>query len=112
MLQRLAQFCVALLEFLKQPNVLDGDDRLIGKGFKKRDLLISERTNFRAANHDRADGNAFSKQRHGKNRARPLICWRLAIQETQYRARRDVMNMNCFPVEHGSPRRSIESSRC
>ena len=34
MLQGLAQFCVALLEFLEQAHVLDGDDRLISEGFK------------------------------------------------------------------------------
>ena len=33
MLQGLAQFCVALLDSLKQPYVLDGDHRLVGKGF-------------------------------------------------------------------------------
>ena len=34
MLQRLAQFRVALAEFLEQANVLDGDHCLIGEGFK------------------------------------------------------------------------------
>ena len=33
MLQGLAQFCVALLNLFEQPHVLDGDDRLGGKGF-------------------------------------------------------------------------------
>ena len=33
MLQGLAQFCVALAEFLKQAHVLDGDHGLIGEGF-------------------------------------------------------------------------------
>ena len=42
MLQRLAQFRVALLEFLEQPDVLNGDDGLIGKGFKKLDLFVGE----------------------------------------------------------------------
>ena len=31
MLQGLPQFCVALLEFLEQPHVLDGDDSLISE---------------------------------------------------------------------------------
>ena len=35
MLQSLAQFCVALLQFLEQPDVLDSDDGLIGKSFKQ-----------------------------------------------------------------------------
>ena len=35
MLQRLAQFCVALLDFFEQPHVLDGDDGLVGEGFQQ-----------------------------------------------------------------------------
>ena len=34
MLQGLAQFCVALLDFLEQAHILDGDHGLVGKGFK------------------------------------------------------------------------------
>ena len=63
MLQRLAQFRIALLEFFEQANVLDGDHRLIGEGFKKRDLLVGKRTDLRAANDDRADRNTFAQQR-------------------------------------------------
>ena len=43
MLQGLAQFGVALAEFLEQPHVLDGDHRLVGEGLEKRDLLVGER---------------------------------------------------------------------
>ena len=52
MLQRLAQFRVALLQFLEQPHVLDGDHRLVGEGFEQCDLLVCERPDFRAANHE------------------------------------------------------------
>ena len=47
MLQRLAQFRIALLEFLEQAHVLDGDDGLIGEGFKKSDLFVGKRPNLR-----------------------------------------------------------------
>ena len=47
MLQRLAQFRVALLELLKQPHVLDGDHGLVGEGLEQGDLLVGERTDFR-----------------------------------------------------------------
>ena len=40
MLQGFAQFGVALLDLLKQPDILDGDDGLIGEGFEKRDLFV------------------------------------------------------------------------
>src|SRR5262245_930659 len=42
MLQGLAQFRVALLQFLEQPHVLDRDDGLIGEGFKEGDLLVGK----------------------------------------------------------------------
>ena len=41
MLQRLAQFRVALLDFLEQPHVLDRDDRLIGEGFEQSLICFS-----------------------------------------------------------------------
>src|SRR5262249_18155156 len=37
-LQRLAQFCIALLQFLEQPHVLDSDDGLSRESFKQFDL--------------------------------------------------------------------------
>ena len=40
MLQGFAQFRITLLQFLEQPHVFDSDDRLVGKGFEKRDLLL------------------------------------------------------------------------
>src|SRR5215472_8189614 len=43
MLQRLAQFCIAFLKFLKQSHVLDGDHSLISEGFEQLYLLICER---------------------------------------------------------------------
>src|SRR6185437_11034865 len=43
-LQRLAQFCVALLQLVEEPYVLDGNDCLIGKRFEEGDLFVGERT--------------------------------------------------------------------
>ena len=60
MIFSLAQFCVALLDFLEQANILDRDYRLIGEGFKKRNLFVSERSNLRPANDKRADSYAFT----------------------------------------------------
>src|SRR5262249_23283647 len=42
MLQCLPQFCVALLDLLKQANILDRDDRLRGKGFEQCYLLVGK----------------------------------------------------------------------
>src|SRR5262249_48335336 len=52
MLQCLTQFCIALTQFLKEPDVLDSDDGLTGEGFEKFDLLICERSYFSSANYD------------------------------------------------------------
>src|SRR6185295_14740606 len=49
MVQRLAQLRVALAEFLEQADVFDGDDGLIGEGFKKFDLFFCERSHFQPA---------------------------------------------------------------
>ena len=46
MLQGLAQFRIALLQFLEQADVLDGDDRLVSESLEKRNLLIRKWTNF------------------------------------------------------------------
>src|SRR5262249_1687911 len=46
MLEGFAQFGVALLQFLEQPDVLDGDDGLGRESFEKRDLLVGERTDL------------------------------------------------------------------
>ena len=52
MLQGLAQFRVALLEFLEQPHVLDGDDSLVGEGFEESDLFFGEGTDLRAGEYE------------------------------------------------------------
>src|SRR5262249_40064940 len=65
-LKGLAQFCIALLQFLEQPHVLDRNDCLIGKGLEQLDLFLCKGTDFCPANVDRSDGNSLSKQRCGK----------------------------------------------
>ena len=55
MLQRLAQLCVALLNLLEQPHVLDSDHCLVGKGFNKRNLLVGKRTDLVASKVNRSN---------------------------------------------------------
>ena len=40
LLQRLGELPIALLEFVEQPGVLDGDDGLIGEGLEQLDLIF------------------------------------------------------------------------
>ena len=44
--QGFGEIAVAILQFLKQPHILDGDHRLVCEGFQKRNLLIGKRTDF------------------------------------------------------------------
>jgi hypothetical protein len=60
MFQRLAEFGVALLDLLDQPDVLDCDDSLIGKGLEQRNLLVRERSHLKTANQNSADRHIFA----------------------------------------------------
>src|SRR5262249_2121920 len=64
-LQGFAQFCVAFLDFFEQPHVLDSDHRLVGEGLKENDLLVSEGSYLRSADHNRADSKTLPQQRCG-----------------------------------------------
>src|SRR5262249_46040896 len=66
MLQCLAQFCIALLQFFKQPDVFDGDDCLSGKSLKQLDLSVGERTNLRSSDIDYSDRSPLSEHRRAK----------------------------------------------
>src|SRR5262249_62236955 len=61
MLQRLAQFCIALLDLLEQPYILNGDDCLGSEGLEKRDMFLREGTDLRAANRNSADRDILTQ---------------------------------------------------
>ena len=46
LLQRLGEVGRALAQLVEQPRILDGDDRLVGEGRDKLDLLVGERTHL------------------------------------------------------------------
>ena len=64
MLQRFAQFGVALLDLFEQPDILDGDHGLICKDFNERNLLVGKRTDLVASKMNHSDSVRFAKQRH------------------------------------------------
>src|SRR5215469_16484317 len=55
LLQRLGQVVGALAQFVEQPRVLDGDDRLGGEVLDQRDLLVGKRPHFLAVDADGPD---------------------------------------------------------
>ena len=89
MLQRLAQFCVAFLEFLEQAHVLDGDDGLVGEGLEQRNLLFRERSDFCSTNHDRPDRYTLTQQRRGKDSASTVLAESLHPETRSQRLQRD-----------------------
>src|SRR5262245_44080006 len=60
LLQGFGEIAITRLQFLKQPDVLDGDHGLGGEGFKQFYLFFREGANFSAANMNRSDRNGFS----------------------------------------------------
>ena len=53
----------ALLQFIKQPRVLDGDDSLSGKILQQCDLPVGEKTNFLAVDEDYTNQQIVLKHR-------------------------------------------------
>src|SRR3974390_433361 len=57
-----------LAQFIEQPRVLNGDDRLGGEVFKEFNLLVGERTGLLTVENNGADQLAFLEHRHTQYR--------------------------------------------
>src|SRR5262245_6725478 len=97
---RLHQLPRPCFEFLEQPHVFNRNDRLVGEGLEQGNLLLIERTNFRAANHNDADWNTLSKQRSGKDS--PSGCDCMGRFRELFEVCRDVMDVNHMAVDDSS----------
>ena len=104
MLQRLAQFRVALAEFLEQAHVLDGDNGLVGKGFEQGDLFIGEWTDLHALNNNYPDGSIFAQKRDGQRRPNAQAMDGLVARELGFDLGSEVMNMDNLSLEHSPVR--------
>ena len=69
LLQRLAQIVGSLAQFVEQPRVLDGNDRLRGEILHQLDLLFAERPHLLSVDDDGAD--QFIVLKHGHGQLRP-----------------------------------------
>ncbi len=69
--QGLGEVAVACLEFLEQPDVLNGDGGLVGEGLQKGDLPLREEADFRARKLDRPDRDALAHQWNAEHRVEP-----------------------------------------
>src|SRR5262249_8070153 len=103
MLQGLAQFSVALLDFLEQPHVFYCDHRLVGEGFEQFDLLFRERTDLHTINANHPNGDTLAHERSCKGCAKTnlllisLHFWIFGIDLCC-----EVMNVNRPAVDNGS----------
>ena len=107
MLQRLAQFCIALLDFFEQPHVLDGDHGLIGEGFKEFNLFVSERSDF--FRRIRIAPIETPSRSNGVARTVRIPVVRQSKQSQKIRLGplgQIVMNVNGLSVEHSSAYRA------
>ena len=71
LLERLGEIAVARPQLGEQPHVLDGDDRLIGKGLDERDLLLLESLGLRPPQGHRSDRLPRPQHRDGDLAPRP-----------------------------------------
>src|SRR5687767_3162595 len=103
MLQRLAQFCVALLDLFEQADVFDGDYGLVCEGFEQIDLLIREWPNLSPTDQDGSDRDALAQQRsgeHGSSRVDILLCSGVTVFCIEFCQK--VVHMNGLTVQNGS----------
>ncbi len=78
-----------LLRLVEQPDVLDGDDRLCGKGLGEGPLALGERTVLDAAQHQDADRGILVHQRRSEG---PVVV-RIAGQHAAQREVRSVLGV-------------------
>src|SRR5262245_18569506 len=106
MLQRLAQFGVALLQFLEQAHVLNSNDSLVGEGLQKSDLFGSERTRLDSSNKDRAERCTLPEQwdsQPSPGQKTTLTFQRCGLGKFRIQVCNFFINMNLLPVGYGSP---------
>jgi hypothetical protein len=104
------QGAILLLQFREQPDVLNGDDRLVGEGLEERNLPVAEGTHLLASDKDRPDRHAFTQQGSSQSRPRALSdlrrprTWELSVDR-----RRQVMDVDDLPIEHCAARHVVPS---
>src|SRR5262249_5347680 len=92
LLQCFSQVTIALLQFLEQPHILDGDDRLVGEGFEELDLLIRERPDRLSPDNDHSNGDTFPEHRNSEYG--PETADFLSLRPLIIGVRQNIVNMN------------------
>ena len=103
MLQGLAQFGIALAEFLEQADVLDGDHGLSGEGFEQRDLLLGKRLHLRTANYDHTDRTSLRVAVVSASIVRHPVLVGDCYPEIVCSSAVKIMNVDRFAIDERSP---------
>ena len=94
---------VALLKFLEQPGVLDGDDGLVRERLQQCDLRVGEGALFEAVKRDDANRLAISQQRHGHLRqVADVLLSVAAVRELRVHDREGVRDVDRSSFQHGA----------
>src|SRR3974390_1698815 len=101
LLQRFAQIIRALLHFIEQPRILDGDDRLVRKRGNQIDLLFGERLRLDPRQEDHANHFPFPQQRDTKRR--PVASQFLCVVSGVVRTNQSIRDMDTLPVDDSPP---------
>src|SRR5262245_16498175 len=90
------------LEFLEQPHILDGDNRLVGEGPEQRNLIVREWPNLKATNEDYTESNALTQQRHRKKRTTLVKAKLKATWESLFLCSTNVVDMDRLMVDNST----------
>src|SRR6188472_2493591 len=91
-LARLGELAALLLDLVEQPDVLDGDHRLVGEGRSERNLLISKRSHHCAEQEQDTDWDTFAEQRHSYSGS--IVASPLRFAECVFRIGQKIDNLD------------------
>jgi len=96
------QLAIRRLQLGEQPDVLDGDDRLVGEGLEERGLSGGEELRLRTAEADRADPDAGPHQRNREDRGEAQAPGVFSALGKLIPHGLEIEDMDCPTVQHRS----------
>ena len=95
---------VLFLELREQPDVLNGDDSLVGEGVEQSDLFVRERVHLGTPEHYRAHRRSLPQQRNAQYRSPAMLMSQGSAFGKTLHLGLDISHVNSPPLEHGASR--------
>ena len=95
---------VLFLELREQPDVLNGDDCLIGEGLEQSDLFVRERVHLGAPEHYRAHRRSLPQQWNAQYRSPAMLMSQGLAFGKALHLGLNISHVNSPPLEHRAPR--------